>query len=223
MLLHIVDVLADLGVARVVVVVGHESEQVMAAVMADAPEGLTIEFVEQTKQRGTGDAVAVALAGSVGIGDDDDLLVLPGDTPLLRATTLTSLIEHHQGGRAAATLLSAVVLDPTGYGRVVRGSGQLVERIVEQADANADELAIREVNTSVYCFRRDSLAPALAQLDSSNAQGELYLTDAISLLAAAGFGSEAIVVEDATEVAGVNDRVQLAEAEEAMRRRSADH
>jgi len=223
MLLHIVDVLAELGVARVVVVVGHESEQVMAAVMADAPEGLTIEFVEQTKQRGTGDAVAVALAGSVGIGDDDDLLVLPGDTPLLRATTLASLIEHHQGGRAAATLLSAVVPDPTGYGRVVRGSGQLVERIVEQADANADEVAIREVNTSVYCFRRDSLAPTLAQLDSSNAQGELYLTDVISLLAAAGHESEAIVVEDATEVAGVNDRVQLAEAEEAMRRRSADH
>jgi len=223
MVLHIIDVLAELGVARVVVVVGHESEQVMAAVMTDAPAGLTIEFVEQTKQRGTGDAVAVALAGSVGIGEDDDLLVVPGDTPLLRASTLTSLIDHHQSGRAAATLLSAVVADPTGYGRVVRGSGGLVERIVEQADAQEHEVVIREINTSVYCCRRDSLKPALAQLDSSNAQCELYLTDVISLLAAAGHESEAIVAEDPTEVAGVNDRVQLAESEEALHRRSADH
>jgi bifunctional UDP-N-acetylglucosamine pyrophosphorylase/glucosamine-1-phosphate N-acetyltransferase len=158
------------------------------------------------------------------LADDDldgggDVLVLPGDTPLLRPDTLTALAGAHQGSEAAATVLSARFADPTGYGRVVRDRSGRVARIVEQADATDEEAAIDEVNTSVYALRRSVVAPALRRLRPDNAQGEYYLTDIVAVLHDAGYEVASLEVPDSGEVAGVNDRVQLARVEAELRRR----
>ena len=144
---------------------------------------------------------------------------LPGDTPLLRAETLAGLCRAHDESGAAASVLTARLPDPTGYGRIVRGKDGRVEAIVDHWDANEDERAIDEVNTSIYCFRRGLLAPSLRRLSPENTQGEYYLTDAIAVLRQAGHGVVAMESADAAEAMGVNDQIQLAEAEEALRAR----
>ncbi len=220
MILHVLDALAELSVARVVVVVGHRAEWVTKTLMEHAPTGLAIEFVEQVEQRGTADAMAVALTGLPDEGDDDDdVVVLPGDTPLLRPPTLAALVHQHRATDATATLLTAVIDDPTGYGRVVRGRDDMVARVVEHADATDEELAVHEINTSIYCFRRSVLAPSLRRLSPANAQGEHYLTDVVGVLYEAGHKVDSLVVADPMEVAGVNDRAQLAVAEAELRDR----
>jgi bifunctional UDP-N-acetylglucosamine pyrophosphorylase/glucosamine-1-phosphate N-acetyltransferase len=228
MVLYVLDALDEVEVERAVVVVGHGGDQVTKHLVEDGLE-LPLEFVEQTVQRGTADAVMVGLTG---LPDDDglddvhdggDVLVLPGDTPLLRAPTLAALVAHHQASGAAATLLTTVVDDPTGYGRVLRGRDDRVERIVEHRDASPDELEVHEINTSIYCFRRSVLAPALRRISPDNAQGELYLTDVVGVLRDAGYSVEAVVAPDPGEVEGVNDRVQLARSEAELRRRTALH
>jgi bifunctional UDP-N-acetylglucosamine pyrophosphorylase/glucosamine-1-phosphate N-acetyltransferase len=221
MVLHVLDALSELSVDRVVVVVGHRAEWVTKTLMQHAPEGMAIEFVEQAEQRGTGDAMAVALTGLPNEdGDEDgDVVVLPGDTPLLRPATLAALVRGHRETDSAATLLTAVLDDPTGYGRVVRGRNDAVARVVEHGDASPAERAVREVNTSIYCFRRSVLAPSLRRLSPANAQGEYYLTDAIAVLYEAGHRVGSLVIDDTMEVAGVNDRAQLAVAEAELRDR----
>ncbi|HUQ39515.1 MAG TPA: bifunctional UDP-N-acetylglucosamine diphosphorylase/glucosamine-1-phosphate N-acetyltransferase GlmU [Acidimicrobiales bacterium] len=221
MVLHVLDALAELSIDRAVVVVGHGAEQVTKTVHELAPPGMTVDFVEQHVQRGTGDAVSVALTG---FPDDDehdgDLVVLPGDTPLLRPPTLAALVRLHRQSDAAATLLTAEVDDPYGYGRIVRGKDDRVARVVEEADATDDERAIHEVNTSIYCFRRSVLAPALRRLSPENAQGEYYLTDVVAVLHDAGYPVVSLIADDPTETAGVNDRAQLAAAEAELRDRT---
>jgi bifunctional UDP-N-acetylglucosamine pyrophosphorylase/glucosamine-1-phosphate N-acetyltransferase len=221
MVLHVLDALAQLSVSRVVVVVGHRAEWVTKTLVEHAPSGMAIEFVEQVEQRGTGDAMAVALTGLPhDVGDEDgDVVVLPGDTPLLRPPTLAALVHRHRASDSAATLLTAELDDPTGYGRVVRGRDGLVARVVEHADASDEELEVHEVNTSIYCFRRSVLAPSLRRLSPANAQGEHYLTDVVGVLYEAGHKVDSVVVEDTMEVAGVNDRAQLAVAEAELRDR----
>jgi bifunctional UDP-N-acetylglucosamine pyrophosphorylase/glucosamine-1-phosphate N-acetyltransferase len=221
MVLHVLDALAELSVERVVVVVGHRAEWVTKTLVEHAPPGLAIEFVEQEDQRGTGDAMAVALTGLPGeVADEDgDVVVLPGDTPLLRPATLGRLVQVHRASGAAATLLTAELDDPTGYGRVVRGRDDSVARVVEHADATDEERAVHEVNTSIYCFRRSVLAPSLRRISPANAQGEYYLTDVVEVLYEAGHNVGSVVVDDTMEVAGVNDRAQLAVAESELRDR----
>lgn len=222
MVLHVLDALAELPVERVAVVVGHAGDQVVKVVQEEQPPALIIEFVEQRSQRGTGDAVAVGLTGfpDTIVVDDGDLVVLPADTPLLRPATLAGLVRAHRSSDAAATLLTARLADPTGYGRVLRDRDGHVLRIVEEADASEEERAVQEVNTSIYCFRRGLLAPALRRLGPENAQGEYYLTDTIAVLHDAGYGVGTFVARDPMEVAGVNDRAQLAVAEAELRDRS---
>ncbi|MDP8975406.1 MAG: NTP transferase domain-containing protein [Actinomycetota bacterium] len=220
MVMHVIQALGDLGVARVVVVVGHGGEQVTKAVVEDAPPGLGIEFVEQRVRRGTGDAMAVALeAFADDEVDGDDILVLPGDTPLLTSATLRALVEEQRATDAAAAMLTAQLPDPTGYGRVVRNRGGNVARVVEEADASDLERMIDEVNTSIYCFRRSELAPALRRLSPQNAQGEYYLTDVLGVLHDAGYPVVSLVAADPLEATGVNDRSQLAAVEAELRRR----
>ena len=221
MILHVLDALAELPVTRVVVVVGHRAEWVTKTLVDHAPPGMVIEFVEQVEQRGTGDAMSVALTGLPDDedGDDGDVVVLPGDTPLLRPGTLARLVQTHRDNDDAATLLTAVLDDPTGYGRVVRGRDDAVARVVEHGDATDEQLAVQEVNTSMYCFKRSVLAPSLRRLSPSNAQGEYYLTDVVEVLYEAGHRVGSVVVEDTMEVAGVNDRAQLAVAEAELRDR----
>ncbi len=228
MLLHILDTMAELSMERTVVVVGHGAERVAKKLIDDGPVRLPIDFVEQHVQRGTGDALMVALTafpdddleGDRPDGDSDgDLIVVPGDAPLLRSATLVRLVETHRQADAAATLLSARVPDPRGYGRVVRGRGGGIRRIVEEVEASAEEVAIDEVATSIYCFRRSVLAPALRRLTPGNSQGEYYLTDVVQVLADAGYPVTSLVADDPMEAVGINDRAQLAVAEAELRRR----
>jgi bifunctional UDP-N-acetylglucosamine pyrophosphorylase / glucosamine-1-phosphate N-acetyltransferase len=211
--------LAELDVDQVVVVVGHRAEWVTKALVEQASPTLRIEFVEQSAQRGTGDAAAVALTGLPDEDAEGDVVVLPGDTPLLRPQTLAALVRHHRASGAGATLLTAEVEQPAGYGRIVRGSAGLITRVVEETDATSEERAIAEVNTSIYCFRRGILAPSLRRLSPANAQGEYYLTDVVGVLSAAGYPVHGFVCDDPVETAGVNDRAQLAFAEAELRDR----
>src|SRR5580693_5475826 len=220
MILHVLDAMAEVDVTRVVVVVGHRADWVTKTLVQHAPPSMQIEFVEQETQAGTGDALAVGLTG---LPDDDDeeedVVVLPGDTPLLRPQTLAALVRAHRLEDAGATLLTAVVENPSGYGRVVHGKDGDVARVVEEADATDDERAIDEVNTSIYCFRRSILAPTLRRISPANAQGEYYLTDAVAVLHSAGYMVRSLVLPDSIEAAGVNDRAQLAFAEAELRDR----
>jgi bifunctional UDP-N-acetylglucosamine pyrophosphorylase/glucosamine-1-phosphate N-acetyltransferase len=151
---------------------------------------------------------------------DADVLVLPGDTPLLRADTIEALVAAHRSTDAACTMLTARLADPTGYGRVVRGRDDRVDRVVEHADATEEERAIDEVNTSIYCFRANLVGPALRRISPENAQGEYYLTDVVEVLAGAGYRVSAVVADDPADTQGVNDRLQLAAAEAELRRRT---
>ena len=221
MLLHILDAVTDMGADRAIVVVGHGAERITKKLVDDGPPGLPIDFVEQEVQRGTGDAVMVALtAFPEDVDEEGDLLVLPADQPLLRATTLDDLVTLHRESGAAATVLTAELPDPNGLGRVVRGKDGNVDRIVEQRDATDEERAICEINTAVYCFKRSLLAPALRRVTPDNSQGEYYLTDVIEVLADAGHTVSAMTIDDAAEAQGVNDRAQLAAAEAELRRRT---
>ncbi len=225
MLLYVLDALRDCEPAKAVVVVGHGAERVTKKLQEEAPD-LSLDFVEQHVQRGTGDAVSVGLTAfgdddPAGLDDEDgDVVVLPGDTPLLRPETVAALVARHRETDAAATLLTARMVGA--YGRVVRGPDGQVLRVVEAVDATDEELAIDEVNTSIYCFRRSLLAPALRRLSPENVQGEYYLTDVAGVLHDAGYRVEAVVADDPVETQGVNDRVQLATAEAELRRRTND-
>jgi len=220
MVLHVIDALAELDVEQVVVVVGHGGDQVVKTVTELAPVGLEVVFAEQAEQRGTGDATAVGLAAlRGGVDDDEDVVVLPGDTPLLRPTTLAELVHTHRTRSAGVTLLTAEAMDPTGYGRIVRSKDGRVAAVVEQADASVEELSITEVNTSIYCFSRSLLGPALRRLTPQNEQSELYLTDVVAVLHDAGYPTHSLTALDAMEAAGVNDRAQLAIAEAELRDR----
>ncbi|TML90219.1 MAG: bifunctional UDP-N-acetylglucosamine diphosphorylase/glucosamine-1-phosphate N-acetyltransferase GlmU [Actinobacteria bacterium] len=216
MLLHILDALSELPIDRTVVVVGHAAERITKTLLEQGPPGLPIEFVEQHRQRGTGDAAGIAMTAlpEDDTFDDGDVMVLPGDTPLAR------LVQAHRESDAAATLLTARPDDATGYGRVIRGRDDRVVRVVEQGDATPSELAVDEVNTSIYCFRRSVLAPALRRLSPDNNQGEYYLTDVVEVLHDAGYEVSSVVADDPGEITGVNDRVQLAAAEAELRRRT---
>jgi bifunctional UDP-N-acetylglucosamine pyrophosphorylase/glucosamine-1-phosphate N-acetyltransferase len=223
MLQYVLDSLADCATGDVVVVVGHGAERVTKKLQAAEPD-LQLTFVEQHTQLGTGDAASVGLTGLPDDdgpdADDHDVLVLPGDMPLLRPATIAALVEEHRTSGAACTVLTALVPDPGAYGRVIRGKDDQVVRIVERADATPDEIAIEEINTAVYCFRRSVLAPALRRLSPENAQGEYYLTDVVAVLRDAGYRVSAVTVGDPAEGEGINDRLQLAAAEAELRRRT---
>jgi len=221
MILHVLDALAELPVHKVVVVVGHRGEWVTKTLVDHAPPSLSIEFVEQAEQLGTGDALAVGLTALPdGLDDaEGDVVVLPGDTPLVRPPTLAALVRHHRAVGAAATLLTAVLPDPTGYDRVVRGKDDSVVRVVEDAEVDGDEAAVDEVATTIHCFRHAVLAPALRRLRPVGRTGEHSLTGIYAVLHDAGYRVESLVVADPMEAAGVNDRAQLAVADAELRDR----
>ena len=228
MVMHVIHALADVDVDRTIVVVGHGAERVTKKVQEQSPGWAHVTFVEQTVQRGTGDAAMVGMTAIPGddLDDDSTIIVLPGDTPLLRAETLRLLVETHLTSGNAATAITSVLEDPTGYGRVLRapsknGDGRVLQ-VVEQRDASFETLAIREVWTSMCAFRRDLLGPALRRLSPDNSQGEYYLTDVVEVLA--GMGHQIGTVEaPEEETRGVNDRWQLALAERELRSRTNRH
>ena len=200
-------VLAD----RIVLVVGPDAEGVRAVAGGD------VQIVEQRERLGTGHAVLQARA-ACGAGT---VLVLAADMPLLSSETLERLVKHHRKMGAVATVLTAVVDRPQGYGRILRQGGR-VKRIVEDRDATDDQKKIREINTSVYCFEARRLWKALAEIRPDNEQGEYYLTDVIGILAKAGGRIEALAAPDPVEALGINDRKQLAAVAAVQRRRILD-
>ncbi len=211
MLSHVVQLAKALGAVPVVPVIGHGADLVRAAL-----QGEDLVFALQAEQLGTGHALQCAEA-SLG-GFDGDLMLLCGDVPLLRDATLQALLNHHRESSAAVTILTAQMADPAGYGRIIRGT-KGVERIVEEKDASLEERRVSEINTGLYIFRTPEVFDYLRQLDNSNAQGEYYLTDIVAAACKAGERVEALLIEDAEEAMGINDRVQLARAGEIMRQR----
>ena len=194
-----------------VVVVGHQAEQVAAVV-----EPLAALTVPQQPQNGTGHALQIARRA---LGRAKFAVVLPGDAPLVRTDTLKALIAAHHNGDAAATVLSAVLADPSGYGRVVRKSETAVSAIVEESQLTDEQHEINEINSAIYCFTLEKLWPALAQVKPNNKHRELYLTDAIAVLNAKGETVLAQVAADAREVLGCNTRADLAEVDRVFRER----
>ena len=215
---HILAALDELEVTKTVVVVGRGADDVKAASKALTKRKLT--FALQEKQLGTADATRVA---DEALGRfSGDVLIVPGDSPLIRAETLIRLVAHHRSTEAAATMLDAELEDPTGYGRVVRNAAGAVERIVEHADASDEEKRIKEISTSTWVFDRAALRSALTKIDSANAQKEFYLTDVVAILVEKGETVEALQTDDPAEALGVNSRLQLADVGSIMRRRIAE-
>jgi bifunctional UDP-N-acetylglucosamine pyrophosphorylase / glucosamine-1-phosphate N-acetyltransferase len=213
---HVLEAVRPLELAQVIVVVGHQADDVRAEVEATGIAGITT--VLQAEQRGTGHAVQQATP----VLDEgiERVLVLPGDTPLLTAPTLERLLDAAEG--RAAAMLTAELDDPTGYGRVLRAEGGSVAGIVEHRDATDEQLAVREINAGMYLVDRPLLEAGLARLDDDNDQGELYLTDIVGFLTGDDHDVAAVVVDE-DEVAGVNDRRQLADAAAVLHRRHLDH
>jgi bifunctional UDP-N-acetylglucosamine pyrophosphorylase / glucosamine-1-phosphate N-acetyltransferase len=209
LLAHVLAALGELGVGRTLVVIGHERERVRAA-FPDAG----IEWVVQAEQRGTGHAVL--MAGPALDEFAGTLLVVCGDTPLLRASVLHGLLETHRGSGAAVTVLSARVPDPKGYGRILRtpgGAPDAIEGIVEERDATAEQKTIDEINSGNYAFDYAALAGVLGRLTAHNAQGEYYLTDTVRLLLESGRKASVTCAPDHRMLLGINTPQQLAEAE----------
>jgi bifunctional UDP-N-acetylglucosamine pyrophosphorylase/glucosamine-1-phosphate N-acetyltransferase len=214
---HVCETAAELAPKKVVVIVGHQAENVKSAVLAENSEEKTA-FSVQEKQLGTGDAVGSAR--SILENDDSTLLVLSGDVPMITAETLSGLLAEHASANAACTILSVILDDPSGYGRVLRTEDNGFDRIVEQKDANEDQRKIGEINSGIYCFDTRKLYAALKRVGNENAQGEYYLTDVPKILSEDGEKISIYVCGDPSEVEGVNDRRQLAAMEEELRNRT---
>ncbi|HEY0888165.1 MAG TPA: bifunctional UDP-N-acetylglucosamine diphosphorylase/glucosamine-1-phosphate N-acetyltransferase GlmU [Nocardioides sp.] len=205
---HVLAAVRTLEPARVVTVVGHQREQVAPHVQELMPEAV---LAVQEEQLGTAHAVRMA-ADALGLGQQPGgtVLVAYGDTPLLRGESLQAFLADHRASGRAVSILSGVVGDPFGYGRIVRGAEGVVEAIVEEKDATAEQRAIREINSGILAFEAAFLADALGRIGNDNAKGEYYLTDTVALARAAGLPVGAHVIDDVTEIEGANDRAQLA-------------
>lgn len=206
---YVVKAVSEISDYAPVVIVGHGYEEVQNHL------GQAVLYAYQKERLGTGHAVMTArdyLRGKEGF-----VVVLAGDTPLITSKTLKAMVEFAQKGKYDAVALSTVLEEPSGYGRIVRNDMGDFERIVEHKDATADELKIKEVNASIYCFNIQALLESLDKLDNNNAQGEYYLTDALGILKGLDKRVGVYEVEDSTEVIGVNTRIELARADKAMR------
>ncbi|MEJ2152619.1 MAG: NTP transferase domain-containing protein [Gemmatimonadota bacterium] len=213
MILHVVDAVKRTGATKTVCVVGYQSDRVRE-VVADREN---VELISQEEPMGTGHALECAVPSLAGF--DGDLLVCCGDTPLLTGELLQALIENHRRSDTPATMLTATLDDASGYGRVVTDRNQRVATIVEEVDADTEALAIHQINAGVYCFHWPTVRPLLAQLGTTNSQGERYLTDIMGLLSAAGTPGSLYEAHDEREIQGINDRVQLAKADAVLRDR----
>ena len=215
MLHWVIQACKDAGVERVVLVVGYQSDAVRAA-FADDPACV---FVEQTERLGTGHAADMARPVFENDAAPCDVFVLGGDGPLIHSETLRSLLARHRADQATATLATAVIDDPTGYGRVIRDNAGGFDRIVEQKDASPEELAVHEVNPSYYCFRSDAMYEALTRVSNDNAQGEYYLTDVPGILKANGNTVSVVDAVPAEDVLSINTPAQLADVDAILRAR----
>ena len=208
---QVLEIIKEAGIDEVAAVLGHEAEKVRERLAFPA------DIVIQEEQLGTGHAVLQAQSF---IGENEDILVICGDTPLFTAETLSSALEMHKKSQAAVTVLTGIVDDPKGYGRIIRsGDGEDIEAIIEEKDADEDQKEICEINTGTYVFSGDFLKENLKRIGSDNAQKEYYLTDLLKIAREMNLKTAGYVLEDPLEALGINDRIQLAQAEGILRQR----
>lgn len=207
---HVVRSAQAAGVARTVVIVGHQADKVRESL-----KDFDVEFVLQPEQKGTGHAVMQALPIIRNFAGE--LLVLYGDVPLIKPETIVSLLKKHRDDRNACTMLTTIVEQPGSYGRIIRDQRGSVSKIVEAKDATPEELAIKEINPAIYSFENQRLVEALGLLNPNNKQGEYYLTDVIGIFKGQGRKIAAQIVDDSREVLGINTPEELVECEEYLK------
>lgn len=210
MLEQVINVTKQAGSTREIVVIGNGAEKVKQRING-------VEFALQAEQLGTGHAVMMTKDKIT--AEDETVMILCGDTPLITSDLLKSFAESHEQTKAAVTILTAIMPDATGYGRIVRNQSGMVDKIVEHKDASEEELQIHEVNSGMYCFNAKILFEALSNITNENAQGEYYLTDVIGIIREQGFLINAYVTNDFTQIFGINSRLQLATAERILHQR----
>jgi len=211
---HVVRAAQALNPQAILVVVGHQAEEVGRAAQAEV--GDLARSVLQAQQRGTGDAVESARSELE--NSDSLVLILSGDVPMIKTDTLRKLIDHHNNAGAACTILSVRLENPTGYGRIVRDSNDSFQKIVEHRDATEEQRLVKEINSGIYCFDAKELYRALRKVEPANDQGEYYLTDVAEIILASGGTVSVYLHGDSREVAGINTRAELAEFENLIRR-----
>lgn len=216
MILYPVRIAEEISSARIIAVIGHQADRVQEAL-----SGRNVEIVHQAEQRGTADAVRLAMESLKGY--QGRVVILCGDVPLMTAKTVSELISAHQKFGASVTVLTTEVEDPTGYGRIVRQADGSIHKIVEDKDAPADIKGIREVNTGTYVFEGPFLSEVIREIRAENAQKEFYLTDSIEVGLKKGVRVSAHKTREREEVIGVNSRTELAMVDGMMRRRINDH
>ncbi len=215
MVQRVVDVAKDAGMNDIAVIVGHQAEQVQEALKESG-----VTFFLQQEQKGTGHAVMQAESF---LEPGKDVVILYGDTPLLEKETLLALMDFHERNQNAVSIISALVDQPDGYGRIVRDeAGQFVKN-VEHKDASEAQRQIKEINSGIYCFDGESLKEALEKINNNNAQGEYYLPDTLAVLKAEGKNVDAMVADDSRQFLGVNTRKQLAQVQQVLQARVNDH
>lgn len=211
MIEHVVDLLGEMSLSHLVVVIGHGADAVKEHL------GTRVEYAFQPEQLGT--AHAVSMSSPILQDKEGVTIVLNGDTPLVRKETLQKLVLHHLSKQAAATVLTSIVDDPTGYGRIIRDENGDVRKIVEEKDATLGQKKVCEISTGIFCFDNQKLFQSLPQIKNDNAQQEYYLPDVIAILQEQACTVSACICEDPDEGTGVNDRIQLARTEKLLRKR----
>jgi UDP-N-acetylglucosamine diphosphorylase/glucosamine-1-phosphate N-acetyltransferase len=211
MLSYPVALAREIGSQIIIIITGHQSDSIRKTI-----KGGDLVFVEQKEQLGTGHAVLQAsetLQNFVG-----DILILCGDVPLLMPSTVNALLESHLLCHASVTVLTTILSDPTGYGRVVKGKGNAVLKIIEERDANEEEKRIREINSGIYCVDSSFLFESVGQIDNNNAQGEYYLTDILEIAGRTGCKTNSFVAHNRVEVMGINTREHLEIADRIIKK-----
>ncbi len=211
---HVVRAAQALDPRSIVVIVGHQAEEVEQVVLAEA--GGLASFAIQATQRGTGDAVESARTYFE--GSDSLVLVLSGDVPMIKVETLKNLIQHHNDAGASCTILSVRLEIPTNYGRIIRDQNESFQKIVEERDADEKQRQVKEINSGIYCFEAKDLFGALRKVEPANDQGEYYLTDVPGIILSSGGKVGVYLHNDSREVYGINTRAELAEFENLIRR-----
>ena len=212
---YVIDASRFANVDKSYVIVGHGGEEVREN-FKDKDIVFKTQSIGEEFPYGTGYAVMQAIDY---VEDDDNVIILYGDAPLISPKTIENLLKYHNENQYMGTVLTAIVEDPTGYGRIVRGENGEILKIVEHKDATEDELKIKEINSGIYCFNGKNLKEALAKIDNNNAQGEYYITDVISILKDKGENVGVFLIDNPDEIYGINSRVQLAFCEKIMRNR----
>ncbi len=212
MIHHVLQAVLPLQPSRILVIVGHQQAEVRTVLA-----GFPVDFVSQDNQLGTGHAVLAAEQALTGTAET--VMIVCGDTPLIRTATLQDMFDVHSTSSATLTLMTTLLEKPTNYGRILKNPDGLVVGIVEEKDATPEQRAIQEINAGIYCIEKSYLFEALHQVGTDNSQGELYLTDIVSLAVAAGQKVECFITPAADDVLGVNSRVELAAAHREIQAR----